>query len=159
MSENEQLMHLQKELQSLKLELQGRDASVRSMSNEIERLQKNEQQKLELTLNGEFEKLFTDISGPVSQLLTQEALSKTNANISAADVLILVRQLVRSLERNGLEIKGKVDDKAEYHSGFHEILTSTSLSEGQAVRVKIPGIGFKGKVVRKAMVTEEEKAL
>jgi molecular chaperone GrpE (heat shock protein) len=74
--------------------------------------------------------------------------------VQARDVLIVARRLVRVLEDAGLTLEGQVGETIQFDPNRHEPLQSQGgIMPGQAGVVRFVGVGFHGKLLRKAGVT------
>ena len=145
----ERLLEMAGELQHLRLELTEEKRTSAKLKQELERQRSQESARL---VAAQVEQLLADAAGPVSQLLTQEHLLKVEAKpVQTRDVLAVATRLIRALEDHGLTIEGSVGQNASYDPNRHEPLSADSeLKTGQEVVVRLVGVGYKGKLLRKA---------
>ena len=107
-------------------------------------------------LDRRMEKLFLDISSSVAQLLTQDhLLSRSGKPVQAKDVLNVSNSLIKTLTRNGLETVGTVGEDVSFDINVHEpINQDEAISGDELVTVRMVGIAYKGKVLRRASVSK-----
>ena len=153
-NDDEQQLTLERERQNLRLELQERDQKLANLKQELERQRKNEKTRINDAIYTEIEQLFTEISSPISQLLTQAHLLEVEDKpIQAKDVLAVAKRLIHNLEDKGLSITDPVGDTIAFDPNYHQPLSSNlDLVEGTPVVVKIVGISYQGKMIKKASV-------
>ena len=152
---DEDLLTLERETQSLRLDLEEKERLAANLKGEIERLREGEDDRIIQAVGAKMEALITDAATPVVQLLTQAHLLETGKPIQAKDVLSVAMRLVRLLEDMGLEIGSKVGEMVDYDPTLHEPLGSETITPVESVVVKFVGIRYKGEVVRKATVARE----
>ena len=151
MSAEEQVIELERELQSLRLELEEQRRGAAKLKQELERQRGGETQR---QAAAQVEAMLLDAAAPVSQLQMQAHLLKVEAKpVQAGDILAVATRLVRALEDHGLTLEGHVGDTVKYNPNQHELLSVDSAVEGgQQVVIRLVGISYKGKLLRKAGV-------
>ena len=149
---------LQSELQKLRLELAERQQIIATLKQELDRERQGEQNRLNQTLQSETEQLFSDIASPVSQLLTQAHLLETEGKpVVPQDILTVAKRLIRSLEKKGLTINGTLGETIPFDANYHQPLNSQQeISSGTPITIKIVGIAYQQKVLKKALVERAE---
>ncbi len=149
----ERLLEMAGELQHLRLELTEEKRTSAKLKQELERQRSQESARL---VAAQVEQLLADAAGPVSQLLTQEHLLKVEGKpVQTRDVLAVATRLIRALEDHGLTIEGSLGQTASYDPNRHEPLSADSqLKPGQNVVIRLVGVGYKGKLLRKAGVVD-----
>jgi molecular chaperone GrpE (heat shock protein) len=154
LADDEWVLTLEREMQSLRLELAERDQMVANLKQELERQRTGESTRIIEAAKTQVEQLLTDVAAPVTQLLTQAHLLEVEGKpVQAKDVLAVAKRLVRALEDNGLTLTGSVGETVPFNPNYHDSLsTSTSLTPGTTVVVKFAGISYQGKAIRKAGV-------
>ncbi len=124
------------------------------MKAEISRLQVSQREMSKLAQ----EKLIAEAASNLSQLLLQVRIaSKEETALTAKDVLVNVRGLIRAFNDNGMSV---IDESAEptmFDARFHESALSGFTPEaGKPVQIRYPGIKFFEKVLLKAGVVSPE---
>lgn len=146
----------QKELQTLRLELDARDQTIQALKQEIERLRYRQDQLAEELARNQIEALFTDLSAPASQILTQaDLLENQGKPVQARDVLSVARRMVRVLERRGVSFEGTPGQSVQFDPNRHTPLNAQSgqvYRPGQPVTVRFAGASHAGKLLYKAVV-------
>ncbi len=147
-------LSLQKENQSLRMELDSSRQSIAALKQEIERLRLRQEQVIAETVDAQFARLFGELAGPTSQILTQaDLLEKQGKPVQARDVLSVARRIPRALERYGIQYAGQVGEQVAYDPNHHTpINESVQPQAGQAVTVRFAGVTYQGKTVYKAIV-------
>lgn len=150
----ERVLTLEKEAQSLRMELDARERSLINLKQELERLRTRQGQVVAETVAAQMEGLFSDLAGPASQILTQaDLLENQSKPVQARDVLSVARRMARAAERHGLVFEGKIGEPAVFDPNRHTpINNSAALEPGQAVTVRFVGASYQGKVIYKAVV-------
>jgi len=148
------LLTLESEAQSLRLNMEEKNRKIANLRGEIERLREGEEARITQAVRGQVEELITDAASPIVQLLTQGRLLETGKDIQVKDVLFVAQRLLRLLEDMGLEIYSGAGETLEYNPSLHEPFGGATITLGKRVVVVFPGIRYSGKVVRKAAVSE-----
>jgi len=145
-------------IQTLRLELTDRDQRIQRLSQEIERLHFAIREQAGEQVYQEMEHLIAETAGPVTQILLQaDLVEKQGKNLQSRDILTVARRLVRSLENHGLELVGAIGEKAAFQPDIHAFLSnSESCPPGHPVTVRLVGIQYRGKILRKASVEKAE---
>lgn len=160
---SEQLLDAERELQTAKLELEEKERLIQSLTSELQRQDKTHQRRASDLTDASLEKLFDEAATAAAQILTQEHLLSSGAQLPARDLLNVSRTLIRTLEKHGLELQGQIGAQVEYDQNLHQsIELGLPIKNGECVVVRMIGVTYKGKVLRRAAVTrvvviEEEK--
>ncbi len=156
---SERVLALEREVQKLRLELDERNRLVASLKTESERRSSNSAAYVTEAVKAQLEQLLVDLGAPVSQLITQAYLMEVESkSVQAKDVLAVAKRLVRTLQDGGLTVEGSVGQIVSFNPNYHDPLsTGTSLKRGQSVMIRFVGIGYRGKLLRKAGVTAVEE--
>jgi molecular chaperone GrpE (heat shock protein) len=87
-------------------------------------------------------------------LLTQAHLLKVEGRpVQANDILAVATRLVRVLQDQGLAVEGGVGESVEFDPNRHEVLSAEEkISPGEAVIIRLVGVSYQGKLLRKAGV-------
>ena len=106
-------------------------------------------------IESRLDNLFGDLAGPIAQLMTQENLLVVQRKeLQANDVLTVAKQLIASLCKYGLNIEEQIGQILPFDHNRHAPLSlDESILQSQAVTVKMVGLSYKGRVIRRAMVT------
>jgi len=142
------------EIKSLQLEIEDRDSRIANLKKDLERLRGGQERATAETVGSQFETFFAEAAAPICQLLTQSYLvEEENKPVQTRDVLRLVKRLVRVFEDAGLQVRDRVGDDLQFDPNFHESLSAEhSLTAGDQVRVRLAGLSYSGRVIRKAGV-------
>lgn len=155
---NERVLTCEREVQSLRLELEERDQAVARHKGELERQRSNTEARVTEAARAQMERLLADAATPVAQLRTQSHLLEVDGKpVQARDVLAVSKRLLRVLEDHGLTLQGNVGESAAFDPAQHEPLsTASSLTPGQPVVVRFVGVAYRGQLLRKASVEPME---
>jgi molecular chaperone GrpE (heat shock protein) len=153
-TDDEQRLILERELQNLRLELTERDRKLANLKQELERQRSSENTRINAAIQREIEQLLSDIASPVSQLLTQGHLLEVEGKpVQAKDILTVAKRLICTLEDRGLSINGKISETLPFEPNYHQPLSSNlDLAVGTPVVIKIVGVSYQGKMIKKATV-------
>lgn len=153
LTDDEQILNLKQEVQSLQLELAERNQLVDKLKQELERQRHSESERLTNAVQTQVEQLLTDTATPIAQLTTQAHLLSQDKPVQAKDVLAVAKRLIGVLEDNGLILTSSVGETVSFDSNLHDPLSaSTSITTGKPVVVKFAGVSYQGKIIRKAGV-------
>jgi molecular chaperone GrpE (heat shock protein) len=109
------------ELQSLRLELTERDKTIATLKQDLEQQRQKEYSRLETAGQGEIENLLSQLASPISQLLTQTYLMEEEGKtVQAKDILTVTKQLIRTLEAQGLTIAVPVGQQVPFDPNYHQ---------------------------------------
>ena len=152
------MLAAEREAQELRLELTERDKTMAAMREALARSQDQERSRAAAELQARFERLLSALAAPAAQVLMQGALLEAGSRpIESKDVLSVAKRLVRALEDEGLRFEGDVGATVDFDPNHHEPLSgSQALTPGQAVLVRVPGVSFHGKILRRAGVEARE---
>jgi hypothetical protein len=151
---DERVLALERQVQSLRLELAEQHQLVANLKDELQRQRDAEDACLTDAVRVQMERLMTHMATSVAHLLTQAHLLEVDGKpIQARDVLGVARRLVRTLEDNGLMLEGKVGETLPFDPNRHEPLSAAAaLQPGETVVVKFVGASYGGAVCKKAGV-------
>jgi molecular chaperone GrpE (heat shock protein) len=154
--ETDRLLALEQEAQHLRLELDDRDRTLKTLTQELERHQRSQDERIAESVQGQIESLLRDAATPIAQLLTQAHLIEVEGKpVPAKDVLSVARRLIRILEDVGLEQQGTVGQTVSFDPNRHEPLSQdAALTVGQPAVVRFVGLAYRGKILRKAGVEQ-----
>lgn len=144
------VLALQSEMQSMRLELAERDKTVARLQSDLERMRGEAEFRSKNTI----EKLGKDVAGSMAQLLAQAyLLEKEGKPVQAKDVLAVARKLLRGLAENGITIESEAGSAADFDPNKHEPLSvETKIEQGRPIIVRLPSIACHGVIIRKAGV-------
>lgn len=148
------LLDLQKENQSLRMDLESSRGSIAGLKQEIERLRLRQDQVIAETVEARLSGLFGDLAGPASQILTQaDLIEKQGRPVQARDVLSVARRMVRALERHGIAFAGQVGEQVTFDPNLHTPINEAAQPQaGQPVTIRFAGVTYQGKTIYKAIV-------
>ena len=151
------LLELQSQVQRLTLDLQEKERACQELAGALERQAGQAAEVLESQLDARMEALLHDAAGPVTQLLTQADLLEQGKTVLVSDALALAKKVIKTLQANGLELTADLGETTPYDPEKHLPLNAgAALQPGQPVRVRFVGVGFRGRVLRKALVEPVE---
>jgi molecular chaperone GrpE (heat shock protein) len=155
--QTERRLALERDLQSLRLELAERDRQLATSREDLERERNRSTTRITEAMQAQIERVLTDVAAPVSQLLTQTYLLEVeNQPVQAKGVLITAKQLVRVLEEYGLALRGEVGQVVPYDPNYHQPLSDkVALVPGEPVVIKFSGMSYAGRMIRKAGVVKQ----
>lgn len=147
----ERVIELEREVQSLRLELAEQKKAAERLKLELERQRGEENARL---VSVQLERLFNDVASPASQLLMQAHLLRMEEKpLQASDILSVGLRLVRVLEDYGLSAVGSVGEQVAFNPNKHDLLsTDMAVSPGETVIIRLVGIAYQGKLLRRAGV-------
>lgn len=153
-TDDEHRLALERELQDLRLELAESERKLANLRRELERQRNREGTHIHAAIQREIEQLIGEIASPISQLLTQAYLLEVEGKpVQARDILAVARRLVRTLEDRGLTIVDNIGDTIPFDPDCHQPLSSNlDLAAGTPVAIKIAGVSYRGKIIKKASV-------
>ena len=145
-------------LVALEGDLRERDVRIAAMQAEYAQLDVSKGQATATAGQGELERLFKRLSGPLSNLATLVELARKGAEIECGDFVQLFDTLERELARAGLERVGATGDAADFDVALHQRMSGSTVHAGTPVSVQAPGYRMGAKVLLKAMVSTKEEA-
>jgi molecular chaperone GrpE (heat shock protein) len=150
----ERVMALERQVQSLRLDLAEQERLAARLRKDLERQRSGASNHVTEAVHAQVEQLLADAATPVAQLRTQTHLLEAEGRpVQAKDVLAVAKRLVRTLEDHGLAYEGSVGETVPFDPNRHEPLSAdASPRPGQMVVVRFVGVGYRGKLLRKAGV-------
>lgn len=142
------------ELQRLRLDLNQAQHRAAQLQADLNRQGRDQNDTLNQKLQVQLEELLTPLATPLAQLLTQQHLIEVQGKeLSAKDLLATSSRIWQGLTLAGLEALEAIGQVVAFDPDRHQPLCqATSLSRGEAVKVRIAGINLKGKVLKAAAV-------
>ncbi len=140
------------ELGSLRLELEEKERALERLTQELERRREEESRRVARELEARWEAILSDLSSPLSLLLTQLQLLERGLPIPPQEVVRMGGFLSRVLADHGLEVEGRVGERVPFDPSRHEPGGSFHPAPGEEVVVNAVGLSFRGRVLRKAGV-------
>lgn len=150
-------LSVNRELQELRLTLQEREALIERLKARAAGAD-SQQAAEQAGLQAHFlESFFSDAAAPISQLLLQEHLSlKAGKALPPEEIFKMFRKLLEVFHQRGLQIEGVSGQAIAFDAARHQPLDGRdNFSSGDSVRVRIPGILYQDKIIRRAMVDRE----
>ena len=151
---DEQVADLEREAQSLRLDLAEQERLVAQLREELERQRSGSSAHVSEVVQAQVEQLLSDVATPVAQTFTQAHLLEVEGRpVQAKDVLAVAKRLVRALEDNGLSLVGSVGEMVPFDPNHHDLLSrDVSLKPGDWVILRFVGVAYQDKLLRKAGV-------
>ena len=150
---DERLPALEREAQTLRLDLAERETALADLKAELERRRMREGERVDQAVRHQLERLMADAAAPASQLRTQaHLLHQEDRPVKAADVLAVAAQLVDALEDHGLALEGQVGETVAFDPNRHQVLGGEPPEPGQPAVVRFVGVTCNGKRLQKAGV-------
>jgi hypothetical protein len=146
------LLRLESELQEARLET-GRLAELAGrLNSELTRVRAGAGEDARSHADDEVQRLVATIGTPLVQLVTQHHLHRTGtAQVPAGDVLDVAMRLVGALREAGVDAVGEPGRAEPFDPGRHDPLSTAPVPvAGQPVLVRVIGLAYRGRVVRKA---------
>ncbi len=141
------------EAQALRLELEAARKQLDNTQRELETLRFTSQRYSHEQAEDRLEQLFTELATPVAQLAVQRALNGQGVELKSRDLLAVSGRMFEALQTAGLKLEGAPGDELAYSPDHHQPLSlDTALKAGQTVKIRFPGVSFRGRWLRKAMV-------
>lgn len=150
-TQQEEELSQKAELQRLRLALaEANDQRKRLEADLVRQRVKEEEQNRAV-----IEKLLTDLADPAAQFLLQLDLSERQAKeVHNRDTLAVARNLLKILTSYGLTPLESAGEICPFDPASHSMMAGgTTLQPGQPVLIRIPGLAYQGRRVRKAGVT------
>lgn len=143
----------QNEAQALRLELDEAQRQLEAARRELETLRFTASRAQQEQAEERLEQLFGELSTPVAQFSVQRALSRQDVELKPRDLLAVTSRMVQALETAGLKLEGEPGDELEYSPDHHQPLSlEVTLKAGEPVRLRFPGVSYRGRWLKKAMV-------
>ena len=155
---NDETLASQAEAQRLRLALEEAQSKIFRLEADLARQQRLADASREAAVQARLLAVFTDLASSAAQFLLQLDLAdKPNRSLQIRDTLAVARNILRTLQNHGLEISEPSGTAAGFDPALHEPLSSMDiLQPGQPVRVRLPGLSYRGQRLRKAGVVAQE---
>lgn len=141
----------------LTLELDERDRRIEAMQREYAALSAARDRAAAGSGQEQLERLFKKLAGPLSNLAALADLFESGQQVTAEDLVHLLRTVEKELARAGLERAGKTGETAAFDPAIHQRMSGGTVHPGARVVVRVPGFKMGEKVLMKAMVTTREE--
>ena len=155
--EQEEILVLESKISSLQLDLEEKESRIMNMKQDYARLKKDMEDKSKEAVSENLEKLFYDISRPLSQFYAMKSFVESGKSLDINELFKTIDILLDKLEDFSLMKIGGTDRSTGYNSKFHQAIDGGSYRDGQEVKIKVIGFAFENKILRRAMVTSKEE--
>lgn len=147
-------LSVESELQQLRLDLNQAQQRAAQLQADLARQGREQGDALSEKLNAQLEELLAPLATPLAQLLTQQHLIEVQGKeLSVKDLLATSRRIWQGITPAGVEAMEAIGQVVVFDPDRHQPLSqATNLSRGESVKVRIPGITLKGKVLKAAAV-------
>lgn len=158
-SNKEEILLLEGKLQTLQLEIEAQKRAQKLLLQELEQVKSQEEQLIQEAKHSQLELLLTNLAPSISQLLTMFYLEQVKKQtIQNRDIFTVTSQVIRILEKYGLEIQSRTGEIVAYNPDLHTPLSTHQKPEpGELVLIQFAGIVFQDKLIRKAGVEKVEE--
>lgn len=148
------MLRLESELQESRLEVERLEQALGQLRTEVARTRDQAAEDGRLRADADMQRLVTVIGTPVVQLLTQDHLHRGGTvPVRVGDVLAVGARLVRALREVGVETVGETGRTEPYDPHRHDPLSAATVpAVGIPVTVRVVGLSYQGRIVRKAGV-------
>jgi molecular chaperone GrpE (heat shock protein) len=155
-AENERLLGLERDLQTVRLELEETKLLLNATRHDLDLLGRQSEESKAHDVRGQLERLFRALAGPATQLMAQNYMLNVRGRpLKAQDIQASCNRLLGILQNHGLEIQGTIDQTVHFDQDFHEPLAlDEAVKHGDEVVIRMSGISYHGKVLRRAAVTK-----
>ncbi|MFN9545762.1 MAG: nucleotide exchange factor GrpE [Cyanobacteriota bacterium] len=142
------------ELRRLRLDLKELEERLAQARVELQRQSQEAARALNDHLEAQLETVLTPLATPLAQLLTQhDLITRGGKELGAKDLLATSRRLWQGLTPIGVEALETIGELVPFDPDRHQPLSQASLpGRGEPVRVRMPGIQLKGRVLKPAAV-------
>ncbi|MFI0484039.1 hypothetical protein [Actinomadura sp. 9N215] len=155
----EDVLRLRRELREARLDLAACERAAERTRTELARARDTAGRDARQRSRADMEQLVAAISTPLAQLMTQAHLHRTGtAEVRAGDVLDVANRLVRGLREAGVDAVGEPGAVEPFDPSRHDPLSAAAtgtVAAGRPVVVRVPGLLYEGRIVRKAGVEAE----
>ncbi len=139
------------------LELALREANhhIGQLEAEVTRLSRTAANAHEQAAQRALDDLAEAVATPLAHLIGQQAILATaTSELTAQDVAVVAGQILRALERAGVQLHGAVDETVPFDPAIHLVVgDGQAPSVGAPVVIRSPGVsGPSGRLARKAAV-------
>jgi molecular chaperone GrpE (heat shock protein) len=151
---DEKLLALERDVQSLRLDLEERERVIATLRSDLERLRRDELARLEEVRQGAIEQVLSEAAAAAAQLVTQAHLLEVDGKpVSARDILTVARRLVRVLENHGLKLEGGIGERVPFDPQRHEPIGGQEFpAPGEPVILRMVCVSYRGKILYKGAV-------
>lgn len=147
-------MQLEREVQSLRTMLEEQDRVTAMLRKELNQLRTETESRAKKYIQAKIEELMADVATLITQINSQAYLvEEKNRPLNVRDVLKVAKQFEQVFQKYGIRLEGYVGEIASFDPDHHAPLKmDTPIVEGEPVVVRFVGVGFRGKLLRKAGV-------
>ncbi|WUH97825.1 hypothetical protein OHR68_30565 [Spirillospora sp. NBC_00431] len=151
----EDVPRLRRELREARLELAERGRTAERTRADLERARDTDGRDARQRSRAGVERLVAAIGVPLAQFMTQAHPHRAGtARVQVGDMLDAGARLVRGLREAGVDVVGEPGAVEPYDPARHDPLSAAArrVPAGRPVVVRVPGLLYEGRVVRKAGV-------
>jgi molecular chaperone GrpE (heat shock protein) len=152
-----QLKQLERTLQDSRLESEAQTQLIRRLTRDLHESKEKSRAQNTGDRDAHMEALFTDLASAVGQIMTQAHLSGQGQTLQVEDVVNSAMSLISQLKERGLETYGNIGERAQFDANRHIALQMQDAPQDkEEVTIKVPGVMYNGKILRRAYVTANE---
>ncbi|WP_168801704.1 nucleotide exchange factor GrpE [Glycomyces buryatensis] len=151
-ADDERVLLLESELQRARLELEDRDLRIARMRSEAAAVRDRVGDEIKRQSRESTERIVGAMAVPLTQFLMQAHLHDSGtAEVKVDDVVEVGRRLMRVLRGAGIDQVGTIGAPEPFDPDRHDPLSTSQTPEpGRPVVVRVVGLSFQGRVLRKA---------
>ena len=139
----------------LELALGEANRRIRQLETDVTRLAATTANARDQAAQRVLDNLAEAVAAPLAHLVGQQTILETGASeLTAQDVAVVAGQIVRALERTGVQLHGRVGDAVSFDPDIHLVVGDRQTpAVGASVVIRSPGVsGPSGRLARKASV-------
>jgi molecular chaperone GrpE (heat shock protein) len=148
------LQQLERETESLRAMLEDQDKIIANLTGELKKHRDEAEFRLKRSTQAVMEKIAGDLASPVAKLNSQAyVVEEQNHPLNVRDVIEVGKQFIQVFQKYGLRLEGYVGEMTPFDPDHHMPLRQEmAFTLGEPVVIRFVGIGYRGKLLRKASV-------
>lgn len=149
-----EILKLQSALRARDLDLDYAQKANERLQADIARERTAEQANRAAAVDASLEKSLAELALPLTQLATQMFLAEGEGKtLNAKDVFAVIKRLIKNAQASGLCLEGNAGEIAAFDQNRHDVIdTDGVVASGTRVKIRMPGVSYRGKIIRKAAV-------
>ena len=153
----ERLLQTQNELQTLRLTHDEQTATVAQLKQTLATERDRMSSRIDEVVRDQSEVLVAGIATPLAQLAMQTHLAEAGQPVRAQDMVQVGKRLLTTLNDSGVTLIGEIGSDVPFDPTLHQPLMSSQLiDEGEPVMVRMAGVMYADKVLKKVGVTRSD---
>lgn len=154
---NEETLSIKSKIGALELDIKEKEEEIAAIKKEYDILKNDTKQAIEGTNTKAFERVYKELTNPLSQLLAMKRFIESGRDLATEDIFKVVDQIITGIQGQGVKMIGNTGKTVCFDSSLHQPAGTEGIMEGDEVQIRFVGFRLGETILKKAMVSSGTK--